>query len=150
VNGHGTYSEGVFVGYRWYDQQNIEPLFAFGHGLSYTTFAYSDLTAKAAGDGYDVSFTVKNTGSREGVDVPQIYVGPPPDPPAPMALRKLAGFERITLAPGATKQVTIHIGARELSYWSSATHDWVLAKGPRTIFLGASSRDIRLRVDVKQ
>ncbi len=149
VNGHGTYSEGIFVGYRWYDQQNIEPLFAFGHGLSYTDFAYSGISATAAGDGYDVTFTVKNTGTRDGVDVPQVYLGPVASPPAPMAVRKLAGFERVPLAAGASRRVTIHVGARELSYWSATAHDWVLAKGPRTIFVGASSRDIRLKVDVK-
>ena len=149
VNGHGAYSEGIFVGYRWYDQQNIEPLFAFGHGLSYTTFAYSDASAKSAGDGYDVSFTIRNTGTREGVEVPQVYVGPPPAPPVPMAVRSLAGFERVALAAGASKRVVIHIGARELSYWSDTAHNWVVAKGSRTIFVGASSRDMRLKVDVK-
>jgi beta-glucosidase len=146
VDGHGAYSEGIYVGYRWYDQHQIEPLFAFGHGLSYTTFAYSDIAVRRAGDGYDVSFTLKNTGLREGVEVPQVYLGPTPNPPAPMAVRKLAGFERVTLAPGASRRVTIPVGARELSYWSTATHGWVVPAGGRTIFVGASSRDIRLSV----
>jgi len=149
VDGHGAYSEGIFVGYRWYDHENIDPLYPFGHGLSYTTFTYSDIGAKAAGDGYDVSFTIRNAGTREGVEVPQVYVGPPPAPPVPMAVRSLAGFERVVLAPGASRRVTIHVGARALSYWSVTSHRWELATGPRTIFVGASSRDIRLRADVK-
>ena len=148
VNGHGAYSEGIFVGYRWYDAQHIEPLFPFGYGLSYTTFEYSALTAKPAGDGYDVSFVVKNTGAREGSDVPQVYVGPPDAPAVPMATRSLAGFERVTLAPGKSQTVTVHLDARAWSYWATDKHAWVVAAGRRTIFLGASSRDIRLKTDV--
>jgi beta-glucosidase len=148
VNGHGAYSEGLLVGYRWYDAQNIEPLFPFGHGLSYTTFSYTNLRAKAAGDGCDVSFVVKNTGARAGSDVPQLYLGPPPTLPAPMAPKQLVGFERVTLAPGASKTVTLHVDARELSYWSVATHGWVVASGSRQLSLGASSRDVRLKTDV--
>jgi beta-glucosidase len=148
VNGHGAYSEGIFVGYRWYDQQNIEPLFPFGHGLSYTTFTYSDLSAKPAGDGFDVTFTIRNTGTREGIDVPQVYVGPPPSAPAPMALKKLVGFERVALQAGRTQQVTAHISARDLSYWSASDHRWVVAAGKRALVVGASSRDIRLRSEI--
>jgi beta-glucosidase len=148
VNGHGAYSEGIFVGYRWYDQQNIEPLFPFGHGLSYTTFAYSDVSTRPAGDGFDVTFTVKNTGTRDGIEVPQVYVGPPPSAPAPMALKKLVGFERLVLPAGRTQQVTAHVSARDLSYWSATDHRWVVAAGRRTLFIGASSRDIRLRSEI--
>ena len=112
VDGKGAYSEGIFVGYRWYDQEKIEPLFPFGFGLSYTTFAYTNVAVKRAGDGYDVTFTLKNTGTREGVEVPQVYVGPPPSAPVPMAVKALAGFERVTLAPGASKKVTVHVDAQ--------------------------------------
>jgi beta-glucosidase len=148
VNGHGQYSEGIFVGYRWYDEKKIEPLFPFGHGLSYTTFAYSNVSAKASADGFDVSVTVKNTGAREGTEVPQVYVGPPPSPPAPMALQKLAGFDRVTLAPGQSKIVTVHVGARELSYWSTEKHSWVVATGQRSVGVGSSSRDIRVKTEI--
>jgi beta-glucosidase len=148
VNGSGVYSEGIFVGYRWYDQERLDPLFPFGHGLSYTTFAYSGLRVQPASDGYDVTFTIRNTGSREGVDVAQVYIGPPPNPPAPMAVKKLAGFERVSLAPGQARQITVHIEARCLSYWSSADHRWTLAAGPRTFMVGASSRDIKLQSGV--
>jgi beta-glucosidase len=150
VDGHGAYSEGIFVGYRWYDDKNIAPLFPFGHGLSYTTFTYSNVAIKPAGDGYDVTFTVANTGAKAGTDVPQLYIGPTTPAPAPMALKKLAAFTRVTLAPGTSRTVTLHIGARELSYWSIDKHAWVLAAGRRTVMIGASSRDIRLRTEISR
>lgn len=148
VDGHGAYSEGIFVGYRWYDEKNIAPLFPFGHGLSYTTFAYSGVAIKPAGDGYDVTFTVANTGAKAGTEVPQVYVGPTSPAPAPMAKQKLAAFTRVTLAAGTSRSVTLHIGARELSYWSVDKHDWVRATGRRAVMIGASSRDIRLRTEI--
>jgi len=148
VNGKGAYSEGIFVGYRWYDQQNVEPLFPFGHGLAYTTFAYSGLKVRQAADGYDVIFSVRNTGTREGVEVPQVYVGPPADARAPMAVKKLVGFDRVSLAPGQSRQSTVHVDARGLSYWSSDRHRWTLAPGRRTFMVGASSRNITLKTDV--
>ena len=148
VAGKGAYSEGIFVGYRWYDQEKIEPLFPFGFGLSYTTFAYTKVAAKRTGDGYDVTFTIKNTGTREGVEVPQVYIGPPAKTPVPMAVKSLAGFERVTLAPGASKLVKVHVDARTLSYWSTKDHAWKVAGGRRTFMVGASSRDIKLKTDV--
>ena len=140
-----TYSEGIAVGYRWYDQQNIEPLFPFGHGLSYTRFEYSQLAVKRRGDGVEVTFTLRNTGSRKGAEVAQAYIGPPAGGPVDFPPKSLAGFERIDLAPGQSKQVAIQIDARALSYWSTARHDWVMAEGSRPIYVGSSSRDFRLR-----
>lgn len=140
-----TYSEGIAVGYRWYDQQGIQPLFPFGHGLSYTQFAYSHLAVKRRGDGVDVTITLRNAGSRGGAEVVQAYLGPPAGAQAEFAPKSLAGFERVELAPGQSRQVVIHIGARALSYWSAAKHDWVIAEGSREICVGSSSRDIRLR-----
>jgi beta-glucosidase len=140
-----AYSEGIAVGYRWYDQQSIQPLFPFGHGLSYTRFEYSQLAVKRRGDGVDVTFTLRNAGSRRGAEVAQAYIGPPAGGPVEFAPKSLAGFVRISLAPGQSRQVVIHIGARALSYWSTATHDWVMAEGSRPIYVGSSSRDIRLR-----
>jgi beta-glucosidase len=148
VNLKGEYSEGIFVGYRWYDQEKIEPLFPFGFGLTYTTFAYSNVAVKRAGSGYDVTFTLKNTGTREGTEVPQVYVGPPAPAPVPMAVKALAGFERVTLAPGASKPVTVHVDQQPLSYWSTKDHKYVVAGGKRTFMVGASSRDIKLKADV--
>jgi beta-glucosidase len=142
------YSEGIFVGYRWYDQQAVEPLFPFGHGLSYTRFEYSDLSVRPAGDGFDVSFEVRNAGRSKGAEVPQVYLGPPsgglPKGHA-VAPQTLAGFARIELAPGEARRVSVHVGARELSYWSKDDRAWVVATGSRPISVGASSRDIRLR-----
>jgi beta-glucosidase len=140
-----TYSEGIAVGYRWYDRQSIQPLFPFGHGLSYTHFAYSQLSVKRRGGGVDVTFTLRNAGARKGAEVAQAYIGPPASAPVEFAPKSLAGFARIELAPGQSRQVSIHIDGRALSYWSAATHNWAMAKGTREIYLGSSSRDIRLR-----
>jgi beta-glucosidase len=150
VDGHALYSEGIFVGYRWYDHEEIEPLFPFGHGLSYSEFTYSDVAVSPGrgGQGCDVAFTIKNTGRRAGTDVTQVYVGPPSSPPVPMAERQLAGFEPVALPAGASRRVTIHVSPRELSYWSTVDHRWVVAAGTRSIFVGASSRDIRLKAEV--
>jgi beta-glucosidase len=141
------YSEGIFVGYRWYDHQNIRPLFPFGAGLSYTNFTYSNLRVQVGSHpegGLDVTFIVRNSGSRTGAEVPQVYVGPPPTQPAPMADRALAGFERMTLRPGQAEQVTIRVSPRALSYWSTVQQAWLVATGQRPIYVGSSSRDIRL------
>jgi beta-glucosidase len=140
-----TYSEGIAVGYRWYDRQSIQPLFPFGHGLSYTRFAYSQLSVKRRGDGVDVTFTLRNTGARTGAEVAQAYIGPPAAAPVEFAPKSLAGFARIELAPGHSRRVEIHIDARALTFWSAATHAWAMPKGTREIYLGSSSRDIRLR-----
>jgi beta-glucosidase len=148
VDGRAAYDEGVLVGYRWYDARDIEPLFPFGHGLSYTTFAYDRLDVTPSGDGLDVRFRVRNTGRVAGDEVPQVYLGPPRDPAVPMAPKQLAGFERLTLKPGESREVTVRVGARALSYWSVERGAWVRAAGERTVSVGASSRDIRLQAPV--
>jgi len=140
-----TFSEGIAVGYRWYDQQEIEPLFPFGHGLSYTTFDYSDVVVKRVADGIEVVFTVRNAGARRGAEVPQVYLGPARGLPVPMAPKALASFRRIDLDSGESRRVAMHVDARQLSYWSAARHGWVVADGGRPVYVGASSRDIRLR-----
>jgi beta-glucosidase len=150
VDGHGAYSEGILVGYRWYDTKEIAPLFPFGHGLSYTTFAYSALSVKpgtgSSGDsGHDVRVTVRNTGTRAGTEVVQVYVGPPASPPVPMASQSLAAFGRVTLAPGEAQTITLHINPRAWSYWSGSS--WAITPGRRLVFVGSSSRDIRLKAE---
>jgi beta-glucosidase len=151
VDGRTTYSEGIFVGYRWFDQQKIAPLFPFGHGLSYTTFQYSGIkVAKANDGGLDVTCTIANTGKAAGDEVPQVYLGAPKAPPsgAQFAVRALAQFDRITLAPGQSKTVTLHVEPRRLQYWSNAAGKWQTATGARTVYVGASSRDVRQQADV--
>jgi beta-glucosidase len=140
------WSEGLFMGYRWYDQQNIKPLFAFGDGLSYTRFRYSGLDVRRGSHGgIDVRFSVRNVGHATGDEVPQVYVGPAPSAPANVqqAVRKLVQFKRVTLRPGAERHLTLHVSARQLSYWSTDEQQWVRGGGRRDIYVGSSSRDIR-------
>jgi beta-glucosidase len=133
-----TYSEGAAVGYKWFDKNRLAPLFPFGHGLSYTHFTYSGLTVKPAGNSVEVSFTVTNDGSREGKAVPQVYVGA--DAKAGWeAPRRLGGFAKLTLAPGASRRVTLDVDPRLLAVYRKG---WRIEAGRYTVFLGASSRDI--------
>jgi beta-glucosidase len=142
-----TYSEGVNVGYRWFDHQHIEPLFAFGHGLSYTTFAYSGLRIQRLDDGaLDLSVQIENTGHAEGDEVPQVYLGPPEEIPAGVQfpLQHLVAFDRIHLLAGEKKRVTLHVPLRQQQYWSTESAAWTIPRGKRKVSIGASSRDIRL------
>jgi beta-glucosidase len=146
-----TFSEGVHVGYRWFAQQKIEPLFAFGHGLSFTNFAYSALQiAPAADKGLDVHFLLENSGGIDGDEVPQVYLGAPDKPPpgVQFAVMSLAAFGRIHLAAGESKTVTLHVPPRQLQYWSAVDHAWATANGRRMVSVGASSRDLRLHQDI--
>jgi beta-glucosidase len=148
-----TYSEGVNVGYRWFDREKLAPLFAFGHGLSYTTFAYSDLhIGKAADGGLEVSLKIKNGGALDGDEVPQVYLGVPQTPPANVQFpeRSLVAFDRVHLAAGEVRTVALHVPLRQLQYWSIANGMWVTAIGTRTVSVGASSRDLRLEQIVNQ
>ena len=137
----GEYSEGLRVGYRWYDAQGVPPLFPFGHGLSYTTFGYADLAiSPPRPDGsVAVSYTVTNTGTRAGAEVAQVYAGQPAatgEPP-----NNLRGFARVTLAPGESRRVTTTLDARSFQHWDRG---WVTAGGAYRISVGSSSRDLRL------
>ncbi|MGA8035101.1 MAG: glycoside hydrolase family 3 C-terminal domain-containing protein [Candidatus Acidiferrales bacterium] len=151
VDGKTTFSEGVNIGYRWFDAQNIAPLYPFGFGLSYTTFKYTDLTATSAADGgLDVSIKIQNTGSVAGDEIPQIYLDAPnPAPRGPQfAPRTLAAFTRVTLGPGETRVVNMHVAARALEYWSVTQNRWVRAT-PRRVNLGTSERDLKLSVNAQ-
>jgi beta-glucosidase len=141
-NGMVQYSEGLQVGYRWYDAQNKTPLFPFGFGLSYTSFGYGNLTvaAPAADGSVAVGFDVTNTGSRAGAEVAQVYVSQPGSVGEPP--RGLRGFQRIDLAPGQTRHLAVTLDARSFQTWTSNT--WTTTAGTHTIAVGASSRDLRL------
>jgi beta-glucosidase len=147
VDGKTTYSEGVNVGYRWFDKENVEPLFAFGHGLSYTTFEYSGLKVERASDGgLDVHVEIKNTGGADSDEVPQVYLGAPSEIPAGVQfpVRALVAFDRIHLAAGESKTFKLHVAPRQLQYWSTAETKWLRPNGKRVVSVGGSSRDLRL------
>ncbi|RRN64166.1 beta-glucosidase [Caulobacter sp. 602-1] len=152
ASGEVVYSEGLHVGYRWFDKNKIEPLYPFGYGLSYSRFAYSDLNvAKARDGGLDVRFKVKNVGKVTSDEVAQVYLGAPKAPPAGVdfATRALAGFDRITLHPNETRTLSIHLTPRRLQYWSETDRSWRNATGEREVFVGPSSRDLPLRRTVR-
>jgi beta-glucosidase len=142
---HSRYSEGMLVGYRWYDARNVTPLFPFGFGLSYTTFDYRNLRVDPAQGGAalaTVSADVVNTGHRAGADVPQLYIADPAaagEPP-----KQLKGFAKLTLNPGETARASFPIDRRALSYWDTRRHAWEVAPGCYGVMVGRSSRDIVL------
>lgn len=140
------YSEGVFVGYRHYDEAGIEPAFPFGHGLSYTTFAYRDLRVH----GRTVRASITNTGSRPGFAVPQLYLGlPSPSAQVRQPPKQLRGFRKVSLEPGETAEVVFELTERDLSYWDETTHSWRVAPGTVAVAVGESSRDIRLTAELQ-
>jgi beta-glucosidase len=152
VDGKTTYSEGGLVGYRWFDAQKIEPLFAFGHGLSYTMFQYSDLHVTALPDGGAMATVkVRNTGAVAGDEVPQLYLDAPDQQPAgaQFAPRTLVAFDRVSLAPKEEKTVTLTVAPRAFQYWATVTNGWATPPGSRTVWVGASSRDLRLKASVR-
>jgi beta-glucosidase len=140
------YTEGAAVGYKWYDLKGLEPLFPFGHGLSYTDFDYGRLTAEAEAGGLKISFRVKNDGRTAGMDVAQIYVAPVAG--GWEAPKRLAGFRKVDLAPGADVLVSLTLDPRLLAVWDTANGGWRIAAGQYRVMLGASSRDIKETVTV--
>jgi beta-glucosidase len=142
------YSEGLKVGYKWYDAENKEPLFAFGHGLSYTTFAYSALKAVTDGNGLLVTFTVRNTGKRAGAEVAEVYASLPASTGEPP--KRLIGWEKVTLAPGESHSVSIHVEPLYLSIFSEQRGGWQIAAGDYQIMAGGSSRSLPLKATVHE
>jgi beta-glucosidase len=137
------YTEGLKVGYKWFDAENKEPLFAFGYGLSYTTYAYSGLKA-----GIDsVTFTVRNTGKRAGAEIVQVYAGLPAAAQEPP--KRLVAWDKIRLAPGESKTVTLAIEPKFLSIFNEQKDDWELLAGEYKFFVGGSSRTTPLTATVK-
>lgn len=141
------YREGVLVGYRYYDAKNMEVLFPFGHGLSYTTFAYSDLKLSAQAirdtDTVEVSFRVTNTGSRAGKEIVQLYVSQK-DKSFLRPEKELRAFEKVSLQPGESKTVTFTLDKRAFAYWNTTLHDWHVVSGTYQVLVGGSSRELPL------
>src|ERR1700733_4129437 len=151
IAGKTAFSEGVDVGYRWFDKQKTESLFPFGYGLSYSSFNYSDLkVVKAADGGLDVSVRIKNVGPLSGDEVPQVYLDAPLQRPegVQFAPKTLAAFERVKLGVGESKQVRMHVPPRSLEYWSVAENRWVRSS-ERRLRVGSSSRDLKLESAAK-
>ncbi len=137
-----NYSEGLKVGYKWFDAEDKQPLFAFGHGLSYTTFAYSALKASAD----SVTFTVRNTGRRAGTEIAEVYAALPASAGEPP--RRLVGWDRVDLAPGEAKTVKVALDPFRLSIFNVDKNGWELAPGEYRIMVGGSSRNTPLQASV--
>lgn len=143
-NGKLYYREGLFTGYRYYDRKQLEPQFPFGHGLSYTTFEYASLEAVQAGDEVHVTCVIRNTGTRSGKEIIQLYVNDEecqwvrPD-------KELKAFAKVGLKPGETAKVHFTLDRRDFSYYNTKEQCWVADTGYFNILAGSSSRDIRLR-----
>jgi beta-glucosidase len=138
------YDEGADVGYRWFARKREEPLYAFGHGLSYTTFSYSDLAA-TGGETITASFTVTNTGSREGADIPQIYL----IEAAGEHQLRLLGFDRVDLNPGESRRITVTADPRLLARFEASAGQWRIAEGTYRIALALSADDVVLTGDAR-
>ena len=143
-NLHVDYAEGIYVGYRVFDKHGVEPLFPFGHGLSYTTFEYSGLKVAYP----TVTVNVRNSGSYAGAEVVQLYLQPPPSR-VDRPVKELKGFARVMLQPGEAKAVSFRLNQAAMSYYDTAVHDWVAQPGRFTVLVGASSRDIRTKGELE-
>ncbi len=145
------YREGVFVGYRYYDKKKMAVRFPFGHGLSYTTFAYSEPKLSAGRIRDDETVTIRvdvtNTGSRAGKEAVQLYVSAP-DSRVIRPVRELRGFDKVELAPGETKMVSFVLDKRAFAYWNTDIHDWYVESGKYLLQIGGSSRDIAIEQEV--
>ncbi|KAI4151255.1 MAG: hypothetical protein LQ340_003604 [Diploschistes diacapsis] len=159
--GNDSYPEGLYIDYRHFDNAGIAPRYEFGYGLSYTTFAYSTLSAtytdKSAGNQtlapggisglFDtvatVTAVITNNGTVAGAEVAQLYIGYPSSAPA-TPIRQLRGFQKISLAPGASGTVTFDVRRKDLSYWDVPTQTWITPTGLFNVWVGSSSRDLRL------
>ena len=136
------HTEGLHVGYRYFDTYDVEPAFAFGHGLSYTTFEYSDLTVTRGDSVVEVRLRVTNTGSMRGAEVVQVYVSDD-ESSLPRPAKELKAFDKVELAPGESAELTLVLGDDAFSYYDPARAGWVLEPGTFTIRVGSSSRDLR-------
>lgn len=142
------YRESIFVGYRGYEKNHVQPLFPFGFGLSYTSFKFSNLTPAITFSGsvatHSVSFDVTNTGQRAGAAVAQVYLSPPQNGKVPRAAHELKGFERVELAPGETKHITVPLDARAFAYYDVSAKHWTIDPGKFTVSVGDSLASLPL------
>jgi beta-glucosidase len=147
VEGSVEYAEGLAIGYRHFDAVEVEPLFPFGHGLGYTTFDYASLAVSVTGQSAEVTFSVRNSGARAGVAVPQVYVR---DIESSLARppKELKGFASVRLAPGESREVVVSLPASAFAFYDPAIHDWRAEPGDFEILVAASAADIRLRATV--
>ena len=146
------YKEGIFVGYRWYEHEGITPLYPFGYGLSYTSFKYGDLqstgTEFTADEGLKISFTITNTGKREGAEVTQLYIRDI-ECSLPRPVKELKGFEKVSLQPGEKKLVEIVLTKADFSFWDPETRNWKAEAGEFEIVVGPSSSQTALKLSVR-
>jgi beta-glucosidase len=147
-----NYKEGLFVGYRWYEFKNIQPLYAFGHGLSYSTFEYTNLNTDAESykieDEVMVKVDVKNSGDVHGKEVVQLYVRDM-DASVERPLKELKGFRKVELKAGGTKTVFITLKQRDFAFWDEESSDWKVESGKFEILIGSASSDIRLKKEIE-
>lgn len=145
------YSEGIFLGYRGVEKFGVKPMYPFGYGLSYTTFQYSNLEVVPAGDGFDVKFTITNTGKVAASEIAQVYVAPV-NPKAIRPAHELKGYEKVRIAAGKkdnSADVTVHLGREAFAFYCTKCHDWKVAPGQFKIQVGSSSADILLEQTVE-
>ena len=137
-----TYGEGVFVGYRGYEKNGVQPAYPFGHGLTYTTFEYSDITVKPSRGGYDLTFTLSNTGQYDAAEVAQVYVGEV-NPTVLRPSKELKAYKKVFVKAGESVQVDVHLPKSAFAFYDVDSHDWKIKSGEFNIMVGASSCDIR-------
>jgi beta-glucosidase len=142
-----NYAEGATVGYKWMDARGVQPLFAFGHGLSYSKYAYSNLQARLDGQDLVVKFQVKNSGRRDGKDVPQVYVSPVAG--GWEAPKRLAGWKKVELQSGASETVELRVDPRLLGMFTEADKTWRIAPGTYRVMLGKSSADLVMETSIE-
>jgi beta-glucosidase len=143
------YSEGLEVGYRAFHAQHTTPLFPFGFGLSYTNFQFSDIkVTPGRGPTVEVSFSVANTGDRDGAEVAQLYLTYPAIAEGEEPPRQLRGFRKVFLKPHESQTVRLSLNARSLSYWSETSHAWKVPTGDFHLFVGNSSKDTPLEANL--
>lgn len=142
------YSEGILVGYRWFTTKNVKPMYPFGYGLSYMPFSYYDPKAEVKGSNLEVSFKLTNAGKKEAEEVAQVYVARP-DSKVERPKYELKGFERVSVKGGTTQDVTITIPMEQLRHWNEFQHAWNIEKGKAIIYIGTSSADLPLTVEVE-